>query len=90
MTEWQARSHVVIPLLAESRLLALGEGIVGPGTTVEAWRAGLATAPQWTPEDKDPAATSTADREAARGADNDADHDNDAAQGTNEDEGRKE
>ena len=90
LAEWQARSHVVIPLLGESRLLALGEGIVGPGTTVDAWRAGLATAPEWTPEDKDPAATSTAVREAARGADQDAGQDNDAEQGTNEEEGQKE
>lgn len=36
-----------IPLMDESRVQALGKGIVGPGQSMDDWRGGLTTAPYW-------------------------------------------
>lgn len=45
--ELNREEHLYVPLLDETRIHALGRGIVGPGTTMDSWREGLLTAPEW-------------------------------------------
>jgi len=45
--EINAQDVLYVPLLDETRVHALGEGIVGPGQSIDDWDKGLVTAPVW-------------------------------------------
>ncbi len=45
--ELNVSEHYYLPILDETRVHALGRGIVGPGPDISSWGAGIATAPDW-------------------------------------------
>lgn len=58
VTEASKRVHelnsdrvLFVPILDETRVHAVGRGIVGPGNNIEDWEGGLVTAPEWTMSD---------------------------------------
>ena len=42
-----SKEALYVPLVDETRIHALGEGIVGPGQSIDDWDEGLITAPRW-------------------------------------------
>ena len=45
--EVNSKEALYVPLMDETRIHALGKGIVGPGQSIDDWDGGLITAPRW-------------------------------------------
>ena len=59
LAQVEAEEALWIPIVKETRLLALGTGIVGPDEDLMRWTEGLASAPRWRIADNEAAMSST-------------------------------
>ena len=59
LAQVEAEEALWIPIVKETRLFALGTGIVGPDEDLMRWTEGLASAPRWRIADNEAAMSST-------------------------------